>query len=67
MCPGMQIQIDLLINTAMRSRPEWDFQVLTEIGFERVSLDNSLSDRIYLECDETFNPVRMFRIDAVKA
>ena len=48
-------------------RPEWDFQVLTEIGFERVSLDNSLSDRIYLECDETFNPVRMFRIDAVKA
>lgn len=25
MCPGMQIQIDRLINTAMHSRLEWDF------------------------------------------
>lgn len=47
-------------------RPHWDQITLENIGYVDIKIDTKLSDRIYLEKNETFNPVRMFRIDATK-
>ena len=48
-------------------RPDWDRQALLGAGFERISVDRALSERIYRERDGTYNPVPMFRIAAWKA
>ncbi len=47
-------------------RPEWDCWALPQVGFESVSADKGLSDRVYPKADSVWNPVRMFAIRAVK-
>ena len=47
-------------------RPEWDMRTLDETGFTDIRCDTRISDRIYAEVDETFNPVPMFRLTAGK-
>lgn len=49
-----------------RRRPDWDRQLLEDIGYKSVAIDAGLSDRIYPALDGACNPVRMFRIDALK-
>ncbi len=47
-------------------RPLWDFSVLERLGFGEIAIDRLVSERIYLERDEVWNPVPLFRIAAVK-
>lgn len=47
-------------------RPEWDMRTLDETRFADIRCDIRISDRIYAEVDETFNPVPMFRLTAGK-
>ena len=48
------------------SRPVWDMQALRGTGFSACWCDNDLSKRIYIQRDETYNPVPMFALRAVK-
>ena len=54
------------IGTYHQSRPQWDVQLLTEAGFERVTVDMGVYKRIYAEIDEFFNPTPIFTIAAFK-
>lgn len=48
------------------SRPARDVEMMKNTGYRRILLDFQLSDRIYQEVDEFYNPVRMFAIQALK-
>ncbi len=48
------------------SRPDWDLRTLRNAGFSHCQCDVELSSRIYTEQDETYNPVPMFAIRAMK-
>ena len=47
-------------------RPEWDRQILQELGFEHCHCDTDLSARIFAVRDATWNPVPMFALSATK-
>lgn len=47
-------------------RPAWDMVLLRQAGFERISIDSALSQRIYLQVDEFYNPTPMFAIRSYK-
>lgn len=47
-------------------RPEWDLNALGTIGFQKFSIDLGVSERIYTEKDEFFNPVPLFCLCAKK-
>lgn len=61
-CDAIKAQLDI----SGVPRPEWDMRTLGEIGFTDIRCDTQISDRIYAEVDETFNPVPMFRLTAGK-
>lgn len=54
------------VGAVQRPRPQWDFQLLTEAGFEWICVDHGVYRRIYREIDEFYNPVPIFSIAAVK-
>ncbi len=47
-------------------RPAWDESTLKSIGFSTVSVDKTVSERLYPEHDLTWNPVPLFKIVARK-
>ena len=47
-------------------RPEWDRQILQELGFEHCHCDTDLSARIFAVRDATWNPVPMSVLSATK-
>ncbi|MGI5874944.1 MAG: class I SAM-dependent methyltransferase [Bacillota bacterium] len=47
-------------------KPEIDIRFLEEAGFTDLFVDLSLSDRVYQNIDEFYNPVPMFRLRAKK-
>lgn len=47
-------------------RPAWDMSVLGQIGFKKFSIDFDVSERIYIEKDEFYNPVPLFCVCATK-
>ena len=47
-------------------RPEWDFGLLKDAGFERITIDTGVWRRIYREKNEFYNPVPIFCIAAYK-
>ena len=49
-----------------KRRPQWDHQLLSEAGFEKISIDTEVWKRIYQEIDEFYNPVPIFTISACK-
>ena len=55
-----------MLSVSAFDRPEWDRQVLTEIGFRSVEIDPEVGDRLYAEKDAFYMPDRMFGIRAVK-
>lgn len=55
-----------MVNISTYDRPEWDKEVLENIGFSDVSYDLSAGDRLYKEIDQFYMPDRMFCIRAVK-
>ena len=54
------------VGAVQKPRPQWDFQLLTEAGFEWVCIDRGVYRRIYQEIDEFYNPVPVFSIAAGK-
>ena len=58
--------ITLEVGSRQQPRPQWDVQLLTECGFERIIVDNGVWKRIYAEADEFYNPVPIFTIAAFK-
>ncbi|MGL5312326.1 MAG: hypothetical protein ACRC92_03660, partial [Peptostreptococcaceae bacterium] len=48
------------------ARPKWDIEVLKMIGFNSYSVDEGISDKIYVNEDELYNPTKMFGIYARK-
>ncbi|MDO5540119.1 MAG: methyltransferase domain-containing protein [Eubacteriales bacterium] len=47
-------------------RPQWDLEVLLYAGVRQISVDSSISDRMYPEKDAFYNPTPMFLICARK-
>lgn len=47
-------------------RPAWDLSVLGQIGFKKFSIDLGVSERVYIEKDEFYNPVPLFCLCAKK-
>lgn len=58
--------ITLEVGARHQPRPQWDVQLLTEAGFERVAVDMGVYKRIYREVDEFYNPTPIFTIAAWK-
>ena len=46
------------------ARPAWDLELLAQAGFHDVELDTHLSERLFAEPDDFYNPTPMFRIVA---
>ena len=61
-CESIRRQLPL----SAQSRPEWDMYALRSAGFSSCWCDTDLSPRIYIHRDETYNPVPMFALRAVK-
>lgn len=55
-----------MLSISTLDRPEWDIEVLREVGFTEVSADRSAGDRLYGVKDRFYMPDRMFCIRAVK-
>ena len=58
--------ITMEVGAYQQPRPQWDVQLLIEAGFERISVDVGIWQRIYAEIDEFYNPVPIFTIAAYK-
>lgn len=54
------------LSVSKEARPAYDVKLLNALGYT-VEVDETLSDRIYPEHDETWNPIAMFSIVATKA
>ena len=43
-------------------RPAWDLEILSNIGVEQFRIDMGVSQRIYQEQDEFYNPTPLFTL-----
>lgn len=57
-CDEIKEQLD--ISTVLR--PKWDVEVLKKLGFRECNVDELISEKIYKEEDELYNPTKMFGI-----
>lgn len=55
-----------MLSVSTLDRPQWDIQILNDIGFREVEADRAAGDRMYAVKDEFYMPDRMFCIRAVK-
>ncbi len=55
-----------MLTISMLSRPEWDKEVLSKIGFKNVNADIEFGNRIFIEHDEFYIPDKMFCISGIK-
>ena len=58
------IQISLSISSEVR--PQWDVQYLLNQEVDSLQIDRTISQRIYLEKDEFYNPIPLFLLCAKK-
>lgn len=54
------------LEAGQQPRPAWDVELLRAVGFRDVSVDTALSQRVYSQVDEFYNPTPMFAIRAVR-
>lgn len=47
-------------------RPQWDVQLLIQAGFQNITVDTGVWQRIYQEFDEFYNPTPIFTIAAYR-
>ncbi|NQD99995.1 class I SAM-dependent methyltransferase, partial [Staphylococcus xylosus] len=47
-------------------RPQYDIQILKELGFNHIHLDEGVYHRIYNEKDAFYNPTPIFLISVTK-
>ena len=67
--PSMQQENDAItmeLAAYQNPRPQWDVELLTNIGFERIVIDNGVYKRLYIKKDEFYNPAPLFLIAAYK-
>ena len=55
-----------MLTISTLDRPQWDVDILCQIGFESVEVDCEFGDRIYDVKDEFYIPDKMFMISAKK-
>ncbi len=55
-----------MLSISTLERPDWDLEVLRQVGFSAVSVDKTVGSRIYAEMDEFHIPDAMFGIVARK-
>ena len=54
------------LSISYEKRPEWDVKVLKELGYEKIVVDLSISNRIYQEESQFYNPTPMFLVKTSK-
>lgn len=54
------------LSISLVQRPAWDLSVLGQLGFKKFSIDLGVSERVYIEKDEFYNPVPLFCVCATK-
>ncbi len=55
-----------MLTISTLDRPEWDAQVLSQIGYDNIEAELEVGDRLYAEKDAFYMPDRMFLIKAQK-
>ncbi len=55
-----------MLSVSDANRPDWDVQILKQIGFSDITTDTSVSDRVYPVVNRFYIPDPMFSIRAVK-
>lgn len=55
-----------LLSISKMTRPNWDIEALINIGFTNCRVDDSVSEKVYEDKDELYNPTKMFGIYARK-
>lgn len=55
-------EIKRALDISYLTRPAWDVQALIEAGFTRINIDMDVSERVYRQIDEFYNPVPMFAL-----
>lgn len=61
-CENLKQELDI----SSRRRPEWDVSVMKLLGCQEVCIRRDISEQIYLERDEFYNPVPLFSLKVVK-
>lgn len=61
-CEAIKDELEI----SRKLRPQWDLEVLEKMGYASVTVDETLSDRIYRNFDKFYNPTPMFALKAVK-
>lgn len=56
-----------MLTISTLNRPDWDKEILEQIGFEKVSIDLEFGSRIFMEHDEFYIPDMMFCVNSQKA
>ena len=67
--PSMKQENDAItmeIAAYQNTRPQWDVELMTDLGFERIMIDNGVYKRLYSKIDEFYNPAPVFTIAAYK-
>ena len=67
--PSMKQENDAItmeIAAYQNPRPQWDVELMTDLGFERIMIDNGVYKRLYSKKDEFYNPAPVFTIAAYK-
>lgn len=59
-------EIKKALDISSHRRPFWDVALLAALGVQKFQLDLGVSDRIYLNVDEFYNPTPLFKLCAVK-
>ena len=61
-CEAIKDELEI----SRKLRPQWDLEVLGKMGYVSVTVDETLSDRIYRNFDKFYNPTPRFALKAVK-
>lgn len=67
--PQLMQECDLIKNSleiSHKLRPQWDLHILKQLQFQKISIDNTLGERIYKFQDKFYNPAPVFLIYAQK-
>ena len=56
-----------MLTISSLTRPEWDAEVLVNLGFKNIELDIDFSDKAFADHEEFRSPQKIFMIKATKA
>ena len=55
-----------MLTISTMDRPQWDVEVLKQIGFDAIETDLNFGDRIFKEHDEFYIPDKIFNLKAIR-